>query len=986
MIKRKAPLLATCILTATLAAASGRAAEPPRDGGARPDGGIREAGGPDAGVSDVKPDAVVERPADAAAGRADPAGQPSPPAAAAPAIEPATGERTTGIRGRIVDSKSGVGIEAAPVVVSGQGGTHSALTGPGGAYEAFVPPGSYTVRSYFDLYHGVRIDRIRVTRGKLTEVNLTLDPVDEAQEVAVEEIEIPYRAEARTAAAQDQLRRASSGIGEGIGAQQMSQAGASDASSAAARVVGVSIESAQVIIRGLGGRYNRVLLNGVPVPSVDPDVPGVDLDLFPTSVIESLTISKTFLPDMPADFAGGVMEIKSVSFPRKFTLELDVGGALSSQSTFRDRVDYRGGKYDALGYDDGRRSIPDATARRQRPGFLTDTEAEAFRNVWQYDRRQAMPKMGLDLTVGDSILFGRRRRFGYLLSAGYEHDSVRKVGLSRPNPGIAMDGSLVERNNYRVETGAEDVQLSSLATASLDLGLDHSMTVLSLFNRGVSDETLLLSGTSADIGGLEKWQLQYLARTLWFNQIFGDHRNLAGTRLRLRWAGFHAYGERDEPDRRTVAYGLFGGNYEWLDTTASGTRFYSGLRQDDVGGSLSLRFPLWSEAWGTIGGASQLSTRDFTNRRFRMRKHQNNADGTAYRRPVEELFNADGIGTLTEMQDATRDDDSYESRQAHYATYLLIETPLVGPLSLAGGVRAEVLSQKVESRSPFPTGPAAGAMKTDRKDVDYLPGAALKYQLTDQMLLRAAYGLTVARPQIRELAPYDYYDFLRDRSVVGNPNLKRTLVHNADLRWEWFFAEGQIVALSAFYKQFIDPIELTILDNVTGSSKFNNGTSARNLGGELELRFNFGRLTRGLRWFNFDGNLALVQSRIELPANLTAVRSSRPLTGQSPYVTNLSLRFHEETRDVTAALVYNVVGPRISDVATLLGDVIPPDIEERPFHSLDFVGSARAGKHMKVKLKVRNILLQKRELRQGDFLIQRSEPGISASLGLTVAY
>jgi hypothetical protein len=955
----------------------------------------------DAGISDAQPP-VVER--DGGAPSGDPASDggaapdtrgasdlaaaadlgPSAPRGLFP--ESVRSDQSTGIKGRVVDSKTGAGVPGAAVIAHSADHHDSVAADATGAYLAPVPPGTYVVRAHGPLYHGARIDRIRVVRGKLTDLTLVLDPVDEVEDLVVEEMEIPYRADTTTAAAQDQLRQASSGIGEGFGAKQMSQVGASDASSAAARVVGVSIDSSQLVIRGLAGRYNRVLLNGVPVPSVDPDIPGVDLDLFPAGVIDRLNVAKTFLPDMPADFAGGVMEIKSVSFPRKFTLELGVSTGLSSQSTFRDRLDYRGGSRDSLGFDDGGRAIPSATLRRDRPGFLSEQEAESFNNSWQYTRKQSLPKVDVDVTVGDSLKLGRQRRLGYLFTAGYEKDSVRRVGLNRPNPGIGSGGELVERNRYQTESGRDDVQLSALGTASLDLGLDHSLTVLSLFNRSVSDETSLQLGRNADVGGIEKWQLEFLARTLWFNQLLGDHRNLLGTRLRLRWAGFHAFGERDEPDRRTVAYGDVGGTYEWLDTTASGTRFFSNLRQDDLGGSASLRFPLWSEAWATLGGSTHLSTREFVNRRFRMRKHRSNTEEAAFRRPVEELFGPDGIGRWSEMQDATRDIDSYESTQKLHAGFLLVETPLVGTLSLAGGVRSEVSAQDVASKSPFAMAPRADTPRTDRSEVDFLPGAALKYQVSEGMILRGAYGMTVARPQIRELAPYDYYDFLRDRGVVGNPLLKRTLVHNADLRWEWFFSEGQIVAVSAFYKKFLDPIELAILDNVTGSSQFRNGTSAQNLGAEFEFRLGLARLARQLRSFSLDGNLALVRSRIELPAELTAVRSSRPLAGQSPYVANMSLRFVEEATGLTAALVYNVVGPRIADVATLLGDVIPPDIEEQEFHSLDLVGSVKVSESVRLKLRVRNLLLQRRELRQGAFLIQRTDPGISASLGASVAY
>ena len=318
----------------------------------------------------------------------------------------------TGLRGRVVDKRSGKPLSGAPVLIQAGGKTANVITDASGVYRIAVPPGTYTVRSYFDLYHGARVSGVTVPAGEVVEVNIALPRIDEDRDVAVQELEIPYRADTTTAAAQDQLRQASSGIGEGMGAKQMSQSGASDAGSAAARVVGVTIESSQLVIRGLGGRYTRVLLNGVPVPSVDPDVPGADLDLFPTGVIDSLNISKAFLPDMPADFAGGVMEIRSVSFPRKFTLEVDLSGGLDSQSTFRDRLDYKGGKYDNLGFDDGRRDLPDAVSEqaplRTPNAAYPNQEAlnqvsREFRNSWQYRYKTALPKMGVDLTLGNSI-------------------------------------------------------------------------------------------------------------------------------------------------------------------------------------------------------------------------------------------------------------------------------------------------------------------------------------------------------------------------------------------------------------------------------------------------------------------------------------------------------------------------------------------------------------------------------------------------------
>jgi hypothetical protein len=915
-------------------------------------------------------------------------------------------DRQTGIRGRVGDRRTGKPIANAPVVVQGGGRTRNVITDERGAYQLFLPPGSYVVRSYFDMYHGTRLNGVPVTRGELVEVNIGLLRIDEDRDVDVEEIEIPYRADTTTAAAQDQLRQAASGIGEGLGAKQMSQVGASDAGSAAARVVGVTIEQSQLVVRGLAGRYNRVLLNGIPVPSTDPDSPGVDLDLFPTGIIDSLTLTKAFSPDMPADFAGGVLEIRSVQFPRQFTLELEVATGFNSESTFRKRVDYNGGKYDFFGLDDGRRSLPDAvpadqplrqpTARYPNLAAL-DAPAESFRNTWQYRRRNAGPPLGLEATIGNSRKLSGRKRFGYLATAAFDHGLVRRSGSSRPNPGLNLaDGTLVERNRYTVETGSEEVQMTGLATASLDLGLDHAITGLTLFNRLVSDETTLVQGLNRGLSDLNysKWQLDFLARTLWFNQLFGDHRNLFGTRLRLRWAAFYAYGSRDEPDRRTASEGTMGNNVAWLEQGGSGERFFSELRQDDLGATASLRFPLWAQGWATVGGWAHLSTRAFENRRFRMFRHPAGITAQAnYVQPIENLFSQDGIGFLTRMEEETKDTDSYESTQTLYAGYFTLETPIIGRLSFAGGLRTEVLTQDVASRSPFAaTIPDAMTVRTERTDLDYLPGGALKYELSARSVLRAAYGMTVSRPQIRELVPFQFYDFVRERNIEGDPKLERTLIHNGDLRYEWFFGEGEIAAASVFYKRFSNPIELQIKDVESGNSVFINADSAWNVGTELELRLGLRRLTPALRWFFLDSNLALIRSRVELPpGESAAVRSSRRLFGQSPYVINTSLRFHHDRRDVTAALVYNVIGPRITDagvaVPTFDGGVrFFPDVEEQPFHSLDFVASAQVWRHVKLKLKVRNILLQHDELRQDDFQVRRRDPGLTVSAGLVVSY
>ena len=237
-----------------------------------------------------------------------------------------------------------------------------------------------------------------------------------------------------------------------------------------------------------------------------------------------------------------------------------------SESTFRGRLDYQGGKYDRLGFDDGRRALPAAVSPAQPLRSPTEaypsTEsryqaARTFHNSWQMDAAAPLPGWGSTSRSATPWKLARQRRFGYLLTAGYENDSVRRLGTTRPNPIVGAGGSLIARNEYRVETGVEEVQLAGLGTASLDLGPDHSLTVLSLFNRSVSDETSLQTGNAVEFGGsyLENGSsITWPARS-GSTSSSGTIAISSGSRLRLRWALFHAYAERDEPDRRTVAYG-----------------------------------------------------------------------------------------------------------------------------------------------------------------------------------------------------------------------------------------------------------------------------------------------------------------------------------------------------------------------------------------------------------------------------------------------
>jgi len=913
-------------------------------------------------------------------------------------------DRETGIRGRVSTEDTQQGLESAPVLITGRGRTRAIIADEAGAFLSYLPPGRYTVRSYYDLYHGARYDGLRVRRGHLLDLNLVLAPIEDA-DIPVEEIEVAYAADTTSEAAQLELRRARTNVEDSVGAEEMSRSGDGSAESAAQRVVGVSVEGgSQLVVRGLGGRYSRTLLNGVGVPSTDPDVPGVALDIFPTGMLDSLSVVKTARADLPADFAGGLLLIDTTSFPTEPTLELGVSVGGNTASTLRRRLDYTGGSLDALGFDDGSRSIPNSVPSTERLDISRhgsfqsfdslESVAEDFNNRWQWRRRRALPNFGVNLTAGDAYSLGAHTTFGFLASAGYDHSESRRTGLSRsrPNIDVAEDGRyhFTPFDDFRVETGSEEVRWGALGSFGLRVGEDHEITLLTMYNRSAEDTTRRQTGEAGEIDGfVDKWQLDFLAREISFHQLRGDHRNLGGTRLRLRWNGFAATGRRSEPDRRTVTYGPNGGVFRWLEKSGSGERFFSQLHQRDFGGGASLRFPLWSEGWATVGGRVRDTNRALENRRFRMLQAPGAMDQTVFSDPIETLFGPEDIGPVTRIREFTRADDSYTSRQRLYAGYAMLETPLFAGTRLAAGARFESFDQTVQSRDPIASDNTPEELPgTSRTDQDILPSAALVVPITEHIDVRLGYGMTVARPQVRELAPYQYFDFLRDRNVTGNPNLRRTRIHNADLRLEFFGQGTDLFAVSAFYKRFTDPIELVISDPTTYDATFHNAAAARTLGAEIEGRLGLGGLSHALRSFSLSGNMALIRSRIELrPEDAGAVRADRALAGQSPYLVNLSLRYDPADTGLTASIVYNVVGPRISDVGVRASDsIILPNVVEEAFHSLDVIVSYEVSGRLKLKIKLANLAFSTHDYRQGGFLVRRTSPGMSGSVGVTISY
>ena len=909
-------------------------------------------------------------------------------------LEPGA-DKETGVQGQVVSRRPKKVLPDAPVLAKGKddGRLRTTLTDERGRYRLYLPPGKYTLRSYYDLYHGARWDNIAVTRGAFKRVNFVLDPISE-KDAGVEEIEVAYMADASSEAAQLNIRKEAVTVQDSISAQEISRAGDSTAQGAVKRVVGVTVdEDGRIIIRGLSGRYNSILFNDIPVPSVDPDIPSVKLDIFPTDIVSNLSIIKVPRPDLPGNFAGGLLNIQTSAYPNEQMVKVGVGIGFNSLSAFKDMPSYQGGKRDWLGFDDGTRALPDAVGnnrlRTERGGRYqtpdqTAQVGRAFSNIWNPKTRTAAPKLGLKASAGNTYSLKKKdARAGYLVSVLYDYQDKIRNGYNRKYTYDADGNAIMKLEDYDFKSGAQEVLWATFGSGFVQLNRDNELKLNTFFTRAAKDKTLLQLGAREDNDILTtKNSYNFVGRSLFFNQLIGNHRNLGKTESGIEWNLVAATGKRDEPDRREIQQQVES------QRIPQANRYDSDLGQLSLAGQSIVRFPAYeafeSRAYMSFGLTGGWQDREFTARRFEYRAFS----GAGVIGDPEVVYGPDGMGRLSNVFEFTRDVDSYDAQNTLGGGFVQLETPMAPWLRFLGLLRMEVFNQQVQSRNPFGEAiPPEQIRRTNRTDIDPMPSANFAFTINEKMFVKLGYGMTVIRPAIRELAPYVYVDFLRGWNISGNPDLQRTQVQNVEARYEFFFGGTNLFAATAFYKYFKNPIEFVVINQDNSAATYANAESAWLAGGEVELRLGFGLMHEKLEKLYFLGNFAYMASQTRLPEGQRQTgRSNRPLYGQSPYVTNLSLRFDDPDSRVMVGLVYNAFGPRIVEVGTSAGSFNLPDVKDMQRHMLDLIATYKPNEHVKLGFKWKNIAFAKIRYQQANELVLLENLGTTVSVSAEYIY
>jgi outer membrane receptor protein involved in Fe transport len=848
------------------------------------------------------------------------------------------GAGTTGkVAGQLYDSANGQPVRQATVELTGPV-TMSAVTNNDGSFTFDVPPGSYTITAQKDRYNPAKVTDILVTAGQVSDASTVMVS---AGAVTVVNVEESATAVASSAAAALAERRLAPVVSDTMSSEEIRKTVASDAAGALEKVTGVSIVgSGFVYVRGLGERYSATMMNNAMLPSTEPERRVVPLDLFPASLIDSIKVLKSYTPDLPGEFSGGLVQLQTVEFPTERTMRVSSSFGFNSRTTFQKFRTYSGGSRDFFGFDDGTRSLPRIFPANDRlfPGRYTQQQFQEFgralANNWQPVEVESMrPNQTYSVVAGDT--FGK---LGVIGAVTFSNTPQRQSELQRYLTNQGGNQAVILTDYPEFTTDTESARLGAILNAAYRLNPANKISFRNTLTRDTDKETRFFQGFNGGTDTIiNAERLRWIERSLLASGVEGEHSlNRWGNSL-VKWQFTYSRSSRDEPDLREVfREPLANAQNVFLALPSSGLRFFNGLTDKIYEPQAEFSKPFFKGPVSGIvrvGFRGTLRTRDFAARRFRFVPVRLTSLDRSL--PSNELFGPNNIRPDGfELRENTRGTDSYDASMDIYAGFAMLDISLGGRWRLVGGARIEDALIQVNTIDPLVPGSIPANAQLKNRDV--LPGVNAIYSLGPRQNLRFAYGRTVARPDFRELSPFDFTNVLGGFNVVGNPDLKRTRIDNFDARWEWFPGADQLLAASFFLKRFDDPIEPNIQPTTSDlRQSFINADSARNFGVELEARKGLGFLSSKLKEFALHGNLTLVSSSVTIPESQRGLLTSleRPLTGQSRFVYNAIAEWSRPEWRSNARFYLNSVSRRISEV----GAVGLPDIYQQRNTFVDFV-------------------------------------------------
>ncbi len=807
-----------------------------------------------------------------------------------------------------------------------------------------------------------------------------------------------------------------------LSSADIERTGEGDIAGALARVTGLSVVgNGFVYVRGLGDRYSLALLNGSPLPSPEPLKRVVPLDLFPTSVIASSLVQKTYSANFPGEFGGGVINLTTKAIPREpfLTISADISG--NSETTNELGYTYFGSSLDYTGFDNGNRDLQPALAEFLASGEristgTVNTQAIAGQLVTGRNavvqRNRHLPANGsANITGGTNFDVGTDTSFGVIATIGYSNKWRTRDTLQQT--ASTLDLSERELDFQRVITDNRIV-VNGLLGFGLENG-EQKIRWTSLFIRDTLKQARLGVGTrqtTSPTATLLQQDTAFYERQLIDTQLVGDFKLSPDVTLNLRAA--YANSQREAPDEFSFEYyrsnaandvlGTFFINR--LNNGQQGTAevSYSYLNEDLYAGSADLSVKITPDITGTAGYAYSDTTRRTERREFLFSAPNTLPAAVGLLRPdlllQQSIIDFYGISLI----DTNEANPVFDARLLTNAGYGQLQINFTPEISLNAGVRYEIAKQTVVPVQVFNV-PTASLASTQLKNNYWLPAATLTWDINDLMKFRLSGSKTIARPQFRELIFQNFYDPDSNRLFRGNPLLTDSQLFNAEARYEYYFDRDQRITLAGFFKRIDNPIEsFSSFDDNSVVTSFANAPKADLYGAEIETQKYFDLSSEAESGFFANRRAVVIANYTYTKSKISVVtgdsvavfgssstsatdffRDGAPLTGQSDHLVNLQLGLEDTSNLSQQTLLFTFASDRV----TSRGASGQVDIIERPGIQIDFVarqGIKLAGIETELKFEARNLTDTKyQELQEnGDNKVfyNRYKTGTSVSLGL----
>ncbi len=788
-----------------------------------------------------------------------------------------------------------------------------------------------------------------------------------------------------------------------LSAEDIARTGEGDIAGALQRVTGLSVVgNGFVFVRGLGDRYSLALLNGLPLPSPEPLRRVVPLDIFPTSVIASSLVQKSYSVNYPAEFGGGVINLTTPAVPRDSFLNVGFGAGGDVETTFNLGYTYYGGDTDFLGIDDGARSFPTALRNAAENGAFNQTTAAERRDfaasltnaaTTLLQRNRNIPAKGSAEVSGGTSFDVGSGRIGVLAAAGFSNSWSTRDALQQTSNDPALAGT--PQTSFRTVTTDNRIILNGMFGLGANFG-EHQLRWTNIFIRDTLKQGRLGAGFNRNVTdqdtslppSLIEQNTYWFERRLFTSQFVGEFE-FGNLSLDLRAA--YANARRESPYERNIGYFYLGdGNAatrgigdvdDYVNNLSSAGQFaniaFSNLNEDVYAGGVDVAYALPIDTPLTLSAGYSYTRTDRTASRFQYQYFR--PDGAlpveiAQQRPDYLLSDFNVYNFNIQLRDVSGAEgtSSYDADLTVHGAYAQAEGELRDGLRASVGIRYEDGDQSVQ--------PVGNLAATSITNSYWLPAVTLTWNLARDMQLRLHSSQTIARPQFRELAPQIYQDFESDREFTGNPFLVDSELLNFEARYEYYFARDQRITLAGFYKRIENPIEAAAFFAGGGQLRvgFANAPRATLYGAEIEAQAYIPLESLGGSFFAtrrilLVGNYTYTQSEVgadnstiigpdlqPVAANLL-FRDGAPLTGQSDHLANLQIGIESTDSLSQATFLVSYASERVTNRGPIQGLLRQPDIMERPGVRLDFVLRQEVpifGARAEFKFEARNLLGQ----------------------------